>query len=153
MSPSKILIPVAGSPASLRVVDVAIEMLARNSGNSFVLLHFQHIGTIDPAGVSEAMPANWLHEAALQASAQALKDAKGKCEGASVAFKMLARPGQTAETIAQVAREEDVGHIVTGLAHTSRLNAVASPTAALTLASATRGVSFSSALGTCQDWP
>ncbi len=37
MSPSKILIPVDGSPASLRAVDFAIEMLARNSGNSLVL--------------------------------------------------------------------------------------------------------------------
>ena len=35
-------------------------------------------------------------------------------QGASVAFKTLARTGQPAEMIAQVAREEDVGHIVIG---------------------------------------
>ena len=114
MSPSNILIPVDGSPASLRAVDFAIEMPARNKSNSLVLLHVQNIGSINPAGLSEAMPADWLHEAASQASAQALKDAIGKCEGANVAFKALAQTGQTAETIAQVAQEEDVGHIVMG---------------------------------------
>jgi hypothetical protein len=50
--------------------------------------------------------ADWLNEAASQASAQALKDAIGKSEGASVAFKALAKTGQTAKVIAQVAREE-----------------------------------------------
>ena len=114
MSPSNILIPVDGSPASLRAVDFAIERHARNGTNALVLLHVQPIGSINPAGLSEAMPADWLHEATSQASAQALKDAIGKCEGASVAFKALARSGQTAETIVQVAQEEDVGHIVMG---------------------------------------
>ena len=114
MSPSKILIPVDGSPASLRAVDCAIEMLARNPGNTLVLLHVQNIGAINPAGLSEALPADWLHEATSQVSGQALKDAIGKCDSASVAFKTLASTGQTAETIARLAREEDVGHIVMG---------------------------------------
>jgi len=114
MSSSKILIPIDGSPASLRAIDFAIEILARTPGTSLVLLHVQNIGAINPAGLSEAMPADWLHEAASQASTQALKDAIKKCEGASVAFKTLASTGQTAETIAQVAREEDVGQIVMG---------------------------------------
>jgi nucleotide-binding universal stress UspA family protein len=43
-----------------------------------------------------------------------LKDAIGKCEGASVVFKTLTKSGQTAAAIAQVAREEDVKHIVMG---------------------------------------
>ena len=114
MSLSKILIPVDGSPASLRAVDFAIEMLAQNPGTSLVLLHVHNIAALDLAGVSEAMATNWLYEAASQASAQALKDATAKSEGASVAFKVLARTGHTAETIAQVAREEDVEHIVMG---------------------------------------
>jgi len=113
MSPSKILIPVDGSPASLRAVDFAIEMVAQNPSTSLVLLHVQNIPAIALADVS-AMPTDWLDMAASQASAQALKDAIGKSEGASVAFKTLARTGQTAEVIAQVAREEDVKHIVMG---------------------------------------
>jgi len=114
MSSSKILIPVDGSPASLRAVDFAIEMLARTPGNSLVLLHVQNIGSINLAGLSEAMPADWLHEAASQASGKALRDAIEKCEGASVAFKAVASTGQTAEMIAQAVREEEVGHIVMG---------------------------------------
>jgi len=114
MSPSKTLIPVDGSPASLRAVDFAIKMVAQNPGTSLVLLHVQNIPAIDLAGASEAMDANWLQDAASRAAAQALKDAIGKSEGASVAFKALARTGQTAEAIAQVAREEEVEHIVMG---------------------------------------
>jgi len=114
MSSSKILIPVDGSPASLRALDFAIEMLARIPGKSLVLLHVQNIGAINPAGLSEAMPADWLHEATSQASAQALQKAIEKCEGAGVAFKVLSETGQTGEKIAQAAREEDVGHIVMG---------------------------------------
>ena len=114
MSPSNILIPVDGSPASLRAVDFAIERHTRNGTIALVLLHVQPIGSINPAGLSEVMPPNWLHEAICQESAKALKEAVGKCKGASVAFKTLARTGQPAEMIAQVAREEDVGQIVIG---------------------------------------
>jgi nucleotide-binding universal stress UspA family protein len=114
MSPSKILIPVDGSPASLRAVDFAIEMVAQNPSTSLVLLNVQNLPAIELTGASEAMATDWLHEAASQASAKALKDAIGKSEDAGVAFKTLVRTGQTAEAIAHVAREEDVKHIVMG---------------------------------------
>jgi nucleotide-binding universal stress UspA family protein len=89
-------------------------MVAQNPGTSLVFLHVQNIPAIDLAGASEAMDANWLQEAASRAAAQALKDAIGKSEGANVAFKALARTGETAEAIAHVAREEEVEHIVMG---------------------------------------
>jgi len=114
MAPSKILIPVDGSPASLRAVDFAIEMVAQQPNTSLVLLHVQHIPAINLAGAAEAMDASGLPEAAARASDQALKDAIGKSEGANVAFEALARTGHTAEAIAQVAREEDIDHIVMG---------------------------------------
>jgi len=114
MPPSNILIPVDGSPASLRAVDFAIKRHARNGTMALVLLYVQPIGSIDPAGLSEVMPPDWIHEAVSQESAQALKDAIDRCEGASVTFKALTRSGQPAETIAQVAREEDVEQIVIG---------------------------------------
>ena len=50
----------------------------------------------------------------LARSTKALKDAIGKCEGASVTFKTLTRTGQTAQTIALVAHKEDVKRIVMG---------------------------------------
>ena len=60
------------------------------------------------------MDASGLPEAAARASDQALKDAVGKSEAANVTFEVLARTGHTAEAIAQVAREEDIDHIVMG---------------------------------------
>jgi nucleotide-binding universal stress UspA family protein len=113
MSPSEILIPIDGSPASLRALDIAIEMVVKTPHTSLVLLNVQNIPAIALADAS-AMPTDWLDEATSQASAKALKDAIEKCESAKVAFKTLTRPGQPAETIAQVAHEEEIKHIVMG---------------------------------------
>ena len=114
MSLSKILIPVDGSPASLRAVDFAIEMVAQDPSTSLVLLHVQNTRAIELAGASEAMDTEWLREAGSRASAKALKDAIGKCEHAGVASETLVRTGQIAEAVGQVAREENVKHIVMG---------------------------------------
>jgi nucleotide-binding universal stress UspA family protein len=114
VSLSKILIPVDGSPASLRAVDFAIEMVAQDPSTSLVLLHVQNTRAIELAGASEAMDTEWLREAGSRASAKALKDAIGKCEHAGVASEALVRTGQIAEAVGQVAREENVKHIVMG---------------------------------------
>ena len=114
MSLSKILIPVDGSPASLRAVDFAIEMASQHQSTSLVLLHVQNTRAMELAGASEAMDTEWLREAGSRASAKALKDAIGKCEHAGVASEVLVRTGQIAEAVGQVAREENVKHIVMG---------------------------------------
>ena len=114
MAALKILTPVDGSPASLRAVDFALEMLSRNPGGSLVLLHVQNLGSIDIAGASAVMPPDWIQDAASQASAQALKGALSKCKAAGIEFKPIARAGRTATTIAEIAREEGVGQIVMG---------------------------------------
>ena len=114
MSLSKILIPVDGSPASLRAVDFAIEMVAQDPSTSLVLLHVQNTRAMELASASEAMDTEWLREAGSRASAKALKDAIGKCEHAGVASEALVRTGQIAEAVGQVAREENVKHIVMG---------------------------------------
>ena len=114
MSLSKILIPVDGSPASLRAVDFAIEMASQDPSTWLVLLHVQNTRAMELAGASEAMDTEWLREAGSRASAKALKDAIGKCEHAGVASEVLVRTGQIAEAVGQVAREENVKHIVMG---------------------------------------
>ena len=94
---SKVLVPVNGSPASLRALDFAIEMMGQ-----FVLLNVQNISAVDLAGA--AMGSDW-QEAASQASDKALKEAVGKAQAAGIAFKSIVRTGQTAEAIAQAAHE------------------------------------------------
>ena len=109
--PSKVLVPVDGSPASLRALDFAIEMTGQNPGTSLVLLNVQNLSATDLTGV--AMGSDW-QEAASQASAKALKEAVGKAEAAGIAFKNIVRTGQTAEAIAQAARDEGIEQIVMG---------------------------------------
>ena len=104
-------VPVDGSPASLRALDFAIEMMGQHSDTSFVLLNVQNISAMDLAGA--AMGSDW-QEAASQASDRALKEAVGKAQAAGIAFKSIVRTGQTAEAIAQEAHDEGVGHIVMG---------------------------------------
>ena len=114
MSSSKILVPLDGSPASLRALDFAVEQLVRNKEDSLVLLHVQNLGSIDPAGASAVIP-DLLNDAAAQASARALNDAVQKCEHRAIAYKAHSRAGpQVAVSIAEVAREESVSHIVMG---------------------------------------
>ncbi|HEY8275736.1 MAG TPA: universal stress protein [Methyloceanibacter sp.] len=114
MSSLKILTPVDGSPASLRAVDFALELLSRNPGGSLILLNVQNVGSIDPIGVAAMAPPDWFQDVASKASDEALKGALSKCKALNIAFKSMARAGQVAKTIADVAREESVGQIVMG---------------------------------------
>ena len=114
MPTSKILVPIDGSPASLRAADFAIEMAAIHPDASLLLLHVWNVHALDLLGVAEAMDENWLQEAGKRGSDQALNGAAGKCETANVTFQALARSGHVAETIIQVARDEGVQFIVMG---------------------------------------
>jgi nucleotide-binding universal stress UspA family protein len=98
----KVLVPVDGLEASLRAVDYAIKI----ADSSLVLLNVQDLGV-----ANEFVDCK---EIAEQAAAKALKDATDKAEAAGADFKSVARTGPVAERIAQVARDEDVEHIVMG---------------------------------------
>jgi nucleotide-binding universal stress UspA family protein len=111
MFPSKVLIPIDGSPASLRALDFAIEMGSQNPDTSFVLLNVQNISALELTGAAMGSDGQ---ETASQASAKALKEAVGKSEAAGIVFKTLVTTGQPAEAIARAAREGDIKHIVMG---------------------------------------
>jgi nucleotide-binding universal stress UspA family protein len=111
MSSSKILIPVDGSPASLRALDFAIGMARQNPGTSLVLLNVQTISASE--ATSAAMGGDW-QDTASQASTRALEQAVKKCEAGSIGVNTLVKTGLVAEAIAQVARDEGINHIVMG---------------------------------------
>jgi hypothetical protein len=105
MAPSKISIPVDGSPASLRAVDFAIKMATQDPGSSLVLLlvllNVQNISAMALAG---AAMAGDLQEAASQASDETLNEAMGKLEAAGascgaassiLAYGAANKPGRT----------------------------------------------------------
>ena len=101
-----ILVPIDGSPASLRALDYAI---AHYPKDSFVLLTVQNV-----AIPTELMYSDW-KELLEQAAAKALKGATAKSEAAGVRFETFVRMGAViAEAIAQVAREKSIDHIVMG---------------------------------------
>ena len=69
MSPSKVLIPVDGSPASLRALDFAIEMARQHPGACPLPLKYRSL-----APTSAAMGSDW-QDTASRASAGALEQA------------------------------------------------------------------------------
>jgi nucleotide-binding universal stress UspA family protein len=98
----KVLVPVDGLEASLRAVDYAIKM----ADSSLVLLNVQDLCI--------ANEFTEVKDIAEQEAAKALKEATDKAEAAGADFKSVVRTGQVAERIVQVARAEDVQHIVMG---------------------------------------
>ena len=78
------------------------------------MLNVQNAGAIDPVGVAAMAPPDWFQDVASQASVNALNSALSKCKAANISFKQVARTGQVAKTIAEVAREEGVNQIVMG---------------------------------------
>ena len=76
-----------------------------------MLLNLQNISARHLTGAE--MESDW-QDAASRASSKALKEAVGKAEAAGIAFKNIVRTGQTAEAIAQAARDEGIEHIVMG---------------------------------------
>jgi len=111
MSRSKVLIPVDGSPASLRALDFAIETVGQNPDTSFVLLNVQTITASE--ATNAAMGSNW-QDTASRASTRALEQAVKKCEDGSIRFNTIVKAGLVAEAIVQVARDEGINHIVMG---------------------------------------
>ncbi|HEY1361903.1 MAG TPA: universal stress protein [Xanthobacteraceae bacterium] len=108
----KLLVPVDGSPASLRAVNLAIGLAKERQQGSIVLVNVQNLAMLGPG--AGAMLAAWIEEEEESAAAKALKEAASACQAARVPFTTRSERGAPAATIDRVAREEKAEHIIMG---------------------------------------
>jgi nucleotide-binding universal stress UspA family protein len=107
----KFLVAIDGSPASLRAVNLAIEFATRRDAD-VILLNVQNLLMLGPS--TELMAAAWIEEEEQGASEEVLRNSVASCRAAGVPFKARSERGAPAATIDQIAREENVDHIVMG---------------------------------------
>jgi nucleotide-binding universal stress UspA family protein len=102
----KILVPVDGSPASLRAVKLAIVLAAGPQQTTIVLLNVQNIPMPTLTESARAVMAIWLEEEEERASAEALREATRACETAGARITVRVETGPPAAVIHQIAGEE-----------------------------------------------
>jgi nucleotide-binding universal stress UspA family protein len=110
----KVLVPVDGSPASIRAVKLAIDQVKTLPGASLVIVNVQNPATLGLADGVGIMPPEWIEQEEVRAASEALQDAVAACREAGVAYVTRSERGGIAATIDRVAREEHVEHIVMG---------------------------------------
>lgn len=110
----KFLVPVDGSPASLRAVKLAIKFAMEREQASIVLLNVQNLATLGLTEGVGIMPAALIEEEKERAGEEALKAAVAACHDAGVRFTARSERGACAATIDQIAREEKADHVIMG---------------------------------------
>jgi nucleotide-binding universal stress UspA family protein len=110
----KILVPVDGSPASIRAVRLAIDQMKALPEASLVLVNVQNFSGLSLPEGAEIMPSAWIEQREERAASEALKDAVTTCREAGISYVTRAERGGVAATIDRVAREEHVQHIFMG---------------------------------------
>jgi nucleotide-binding universal stress UspA family protein len=110
----KILVPLDGSPASIRAVRLAIEQVKAHAGASLIIVNVQNAATLGLTSGSEIMPSAWIEQQGEKAATEALQEAVTTCREAGVSYVTRSKRGAIAATIDQVAREERVAHIIMG---------------------------------------
>ena len=109
----KILVPVDGSPPSLRAVRLAIRMTREEPGSAIALVNVQNTGTLEFGGLGASTPV-LLQQRVLREGAQALRKAIALCKAAKVKFSADVEIGPTAETAIRLGRKKRAEHIVMG---------------------------------------
>ena len=110
----KVLVPVDGSPASIRAVKLAINQVRTLAGASLVIVNVQNFATLGLAEGAGIMPPAWIEQEEERGATEALQDAITACREAGVAYVTRLERGGIAATVDRVAREEHVEHIIMG---------------------------------------
>jgi nucleotide-binding universal stress UspA family protein len=110
----KILVPVDGSPASIRAVKLAVDHVRAKPEASLVLVNVQNFSGLNLPEGTEIMPSAWIVQEEERAADEALKAAVGACREAGIRYVARTERGGVAETIDRVARAEHVQHIFMG---------------------------------------
>jgi nucleotide-binding universal stress UspA family protein len=111
----KILVPIDGSPASIRAVRLAIDQVkAVPAEASLILVNVQNFSTLGLPEGTEIMPSAWIQQKEESAASDALKGAVVACREAGINYVTRAERGGVAATIDRVAREEQAEHIFMG---------------------------------------
>ena len=110
----KVLVPVDGSPASIRAVKYAIRLANSGRRPALVLVNVQNLVTLGLGDIAATMPIDWQEKVAADLSRQQLRKAIAVCRATKVPFETVAESGAIAETIARVGRQTKADHIVMG---------------------------------------
>jgi nucleotide-binding universal stress UspA family protein len=110
----KILVPVDGSPASVRAVKLAVDQVKALPEASLVLLNVQNFSGLSLPEGAGIMPSAWIEQEEQRAAAEALREAVSTCREAGISYVTRTERGGVAATTDRVARDEHVQHIFMG---------------------------------------
>ena len=110
----KILVPVDGSPASLRALKLAIDQVKGQVAASLIVLNVQNLSTLDLSESAGVMPPGWIEEEEKRASQAVLNVPQSICKQAGIPHSVRTERGAIAATIERVARAEHVDQIIMG---------------------------------------
>lgn len=110
----KILVPVDGSPASIRAVMLAITQVKAAFASQLVIVNVQSRTLLGSSEGTGLMPPQWIEQEEERLAAEALQEAATTCREAGVAYVARSERGAIGATIDRVAREERADQIIMG---------------------------------------
>ncbi len=119
--PMRILVPVDGTPASTRAVEVAVLMATASPDGEVLLLNAQTASSIGVASSDLVVSQPFEQDELDRTASAALAPGIAICKEAGIDYKAIRRRGPAAEMIVEVTREIEIDHIVMGTRGHGRL--------------------------------